>query len=100
MNVNYEYLLITKTPLRLARLLNINPSTKFKDYITNLNQDKLLTKFNHTYPLQNNLAQGRFLMFTKNPVNYVRYFWNNDEKELDDYLNIITNNLWNKWKKN
>lgn len=100
MNVNYEYLLISKTPLKLARLLNINPQTKFKDYITNFNQDKLLTKFNHTHPFQTNLAQGRFLMFCKNPVNYVRYFWDNDEKELDDYLNIITKNRWSMWKKN
>lgn len=100
MNVNYEYLLITKTPLSLARLLNINPSTKFKDYITNHKQSELLTKFNQIHPLQNNLAQGRFLMFCKNPVNYVRYFWNNDERELDDYLNIITKNIWSMWKKN
>lgn len=98
MNVNYEYLLITKTPLKLARLLNINPQTKFKDYITNQQQSELLTKFNQVHPHQNNLAQGRFLMFCKNPVNYVRYFWNNDEKELDDYLNIITNKSWSKWK--
>ena len=98
-NLDYLNVLSLYLPKKLQDILNMKTSKELLDYVQNLDRQ---TKLNYWYKFSKvinptKLQEGLYLLFSTNPLVYLKWFWKGDEKEINNYLNCLTKGGWDLW---